>query len=122
MKSDIKALLYFATETVIVLLLIGMAIYALGRKEYDMDGRETPGRKAFLLLSVLATAATVFYYVYFKSEHAGAREILMTAIFVGAAFVADLCLTAFPLYKRRYRGDDVNGDDYLYERQERYGR
>lgn len=122
LKANIKEILYFATEAVIVLLLIGMAIYALGRKEYDMDGREAPGRKAFLLLSFLATAATVFYYVYFKFEHAGAREILMTAIFVGAAFVADLCLTAFPLYKRRYRGDEVNSDDYLYERQENYGR
>jgi hypothetical protein len=122
MKADMQEILYFATETVIVLLVIGMVIYALGRKEYDMDGREAPGRKAFLLLSFLATAATVFYYVYFKSEHAGAREILMTAIFVGAAFVMDLVLTAFPLYKRRYHGDEVNGDDYLYGRLEKHGR
>lgn len=118
LKGDTKKILYLATETVTVLLLIGMAIYALSRKEYDMDGRETPGRKAFLLLSFLATGAAVFFYVYFKSVHAGAQDVLLTMIFVAAAFVADLCLIAFPLYKRRYRGDEVDGDDYLYARQE----
>ena len=119
LKQDLYEILRFATETALILLLVGMTSYAFSRKEYDMDGRETPGRKIFLVLSFLATGVAVFYYAYFQSTHAVAKEVLMIVVFLSVALALDLCLTAFPRYKRKYRGDEVDGDEYLYQSQKR---
>lgn len=121
--KDVDALLYFASEIAIVTLLIGMTIYAFSNKEYDMDGRETPGRKTFLLLSFLATGVMIFYYVYFGEDAcfrtgsiaAQLQNIVWLLVFVATAFLADLCLIAFPRRKKKYQRDEIEDDRYLYK-------
>lgn len=100
--ADPMQLIVPAAEIVGVLVVLGMLRYALGTTEFDIEGKETAGRKSFLLLSFLALVCfggSLAYTVVLAGAEMPQATMIMAAI-AAAAFLAEIILCAFPKVKR----------------------
>ncbi len=99
---QLMPLLLPVIEIVGVLFVLGMLRYALGTTEFDIEGKETAGRKKFMLLSFLALVcfggSLAYTYLIAKTELPQAT-LIITAI-AAAAFLLEIILCAFPKVKR----------------------
>lgn len=91
-----------AAEMLGVVFAFAMLRYALGSTEFDIEGKETAGRKNFLLFSFLALVcfggSLAYTYLIAKAELPQATLIM--AGIAAAAFVLEIILCAFPKVKR----------------------
>ena len=104
--QGVKSLIIPALQAVIAVWLVIMTGYATGMKEYDADGADAPGRKAFLWLSLLLflTAGGAVAYAKLMAKAEIDNGILIIAGVALAAFVVELCLRKFP--KNKYAPTD----------------
>lgn len=61
--SDVNALLCSIGYILLGAAVVCMLFYAVGTKEYDMEGAKTPGRKRFLLWTIFALLASVCVFL-----------------------------------------------------------
>jgi hypothetical protein len=104
--QGVKAFIIPALQAVIAVWLVMMTGYATGMKEYDADGADAPGRKAFLWLSLLLllTVGGMVAYAKLMAKTAIENGMLIIAGVAFAAFVLELCLRKLP--KNKYAPTD----------------
>jgi hypothetical protein len=104
--QGVKAFIIPALQAVIAVWLVMMTGYATGMKEYDADGADAPGRKAFLWLSLLLllTVGGMVAYAKLMAKTSIENGMLIIAGVAFAAFVLELCLRKLP--KNKYAPTD----------------
>ena len=111
---EMKTLILLVARVLLLVFGICMICYALGTKEFEPTGTQTPGRKSFAWLSFLSflisLGTTVFYSVCYKLP-IDAFYMAMAGVEL-VAFIINCCLRKFPKVKEA-NPDDVDATKYL---------
>lgn len=104
-----------------VLLIGGMITYATGPKEFDLEGAAAPGRKKYLLYSILLTLVSAAIFAvqkWVQPEAAMTQELINSVFIIGgialAMVIVELCLVKCPKEETENL-DDVDTGTYISE-------
>ena len=114
LMADPMSLITPAIHLVMLLVLIGMIYYATSTIEFDPEGSETPGRKRFLLLSLLLLlcAGGAFAYGQFVAQTEVHINVILIAVVALVALIIELALISCPNMETEHL-DEVEVGTYL---------